>query len=1622
MKKFLGILFALLFLLTFAACDGRADQRKVDEVYDWLQIGVSDNLTNESPRIIMPTEKDGVTITWSIDKPEYISSSGVITQPSHEVGDQVVTIIATITLNKASRTKTFTGTVKALPPVTETPPLLEENFKSYNDGDIEPQTNRWAVVSGKTGTSKFTVVSSIGGVQIPGGSKALKVEAFTERTLETSIRHDYDFLVIEADLMQTADSGGSPINLQSSSSSPVVAFGLDGKKLYYRVDNGQQPGINVELNKWYRARLEIDLVNKTIELFYYQDGQLIAVTPEEKVTFNGTTSFQSFFIRTGSSNTTELKPPAYITNIVINRLEALPRPEEKVKLGEITGIENLNISQGSAFTPATPKVYNYYGSRRELVKDTDYTLEITNPVNTEVPGEYTVVYRFVNKSDSNDVKEVIQTVTVYSEVEPNQIQDVTSTLAMPHDWKTTVTITLVQPAGKLYYYLSKNETETKETVMTGTQVDVTSETVTLEDLSIGENTYLHIVVEHNGYVQTAHELNRITVVEISTPQEFYDMTQLSQANQAGKYFLLKADLDFANFEWQQVGQKFYGILDGDGHVISNLTINSPASVYGGIFREIDGATIKNLVFENVNIISGGERSAVITGQASGSKSTIENITIIDSKVTIGDSTTRSSNMYGGLIIGRVNGEAVVRNVKVEASEVYVIGKYVGGLVGYVESGSLSLYDVDAEIKVTEESDDPQLVGGIVGRTKSGSTLYMERIVAKVDLSGTKNIGGLIGKNESTAFIKDALITGKLTYTASSSGAICGNNAGTLNSENVWVVALTGESESGNLVTVPAEFKIESIDTVSVSSWWITNMPNIANSELWDVEGFAMLKREEVEKFTVTFVAEGVTIDPVQVRSGGKVTLPTPEKEGYEFKGWFTDSDFTTPFNPDTPITEDLTLYALFEEITVPQYKVTFNSNGGSEVAEQTVLEGEKAVKPADPTREGYEFAGWFTDAEFQNPFDFNTAITGDITLYANWTKLAKVTFVANGGIVKFGGEEITFIYVKPGETLPELTATKKFASFAGWFTDDELTQAFDTATQIENDITLYAGWEAEEPVEIDTVEKLLAFLSNPQAKQYVLTKDLDLTGETFNPPVKSFSGIFDGQGHTISNLNINAEAGVYGGLFYQLDDAVVKNLVFENVNVVSADQRAAIIAGQTTGNKSVIENITVIDSKVTIGDSTTYASDMYGGLIVARARIDTDFSNIKVIASEVYVNGKYVGGLLGYAEAKVVMTDIDAEIKVTEKSDSSNAQMVGGIVGRVGSSGELTLRRVVAKVDLTGWKNIGGLLGKNDGKAYVYDALVTGKLQLLEGSTSKDLGAISGNKAFNTTENVWAVAVIGEGTGGNKQSAPAENTLSDISVVSVSSWWITNMPNIANSELWDVEGFAMLKREEVEKFTVTFVAEGVTIDPVQVRSGGKVTLPTPEKEGYEFKGWFTDSDFTTPFNPDTPITEDLTLYALFEEITVPQYKVTFNSNGGSEVAEQTVLEGEKAVKPADPTREGYEFAGWFTDEELKNEFDFDTEITANITLYAKWEPLFKVSLVLNGGIAKLDGKAVTELYVKSGEVLPTLVLEKPLNDFAGWFTDEGLTTAFDLETAISQNLTLYAKWEETEAVIENWNC
>lgn len=66
------------------------------------------------------------------------------------------------------------------------------------------------------------------------------------------------------------------------------------------------------------------------------------------------------------------------------------------------------------------------------------------------------------------------------------------------------------------------------------------------------------------------------------------------------------------------------------------------------------------------------------------------------------------------------------------------------------------------------------------------------------------------------------------------------------------------------------------------------------------------------------------------------------------------------------------------------------------------------------------------------------------------------------------------------------------------------------------------------------------------------------------------------------------------------------------------------------------------------------------------------------------------------------------------------------------------------------------------------------------------------------------------------------------------------------------------------------------------------------------------------------------------------YRVTFDSDGGSAVPTQFVIEGDKVDEPQDPTQEGYTFAGWFNGEK---EYDFDTEVTMHLELTAHWDPV-----------------------------------------------------------------------------------
>ena len=65
-------------------------------------------------------------------------------------------------------------------------------------------------------------------------------------------------------------------------------------------------------------------------------------------------------------------------------------------------------------------------------------------------------------------------------------------------------------------------------------------------------------------------------------------------------------------------------------------------------------------------------------------------------------------------------------------------------------------------------------------------------------------------------------------------------------------------------------------------------------------------------------------------------------------------------------------------------RVTFDSDGGSSIAEQLLINGNAIAEPTDPTKEGYTFDGWFSG---EDEWDFETALSGDVTLTAHWTEI-----------------------------------------------------------------------------------------------------------------------------------------------------------------------------------------------------------------------------------------------------------------------------------------------------------------------------------------------------------------------------------------------------------------------------------------------------------------------------------------------------------------------------------------------------------------------------------------------------------------------------------------------------------
>ncbi len=213
--------------------------------------------------------------------------------------------------------------------------------------------------------------------------------------------------------------------------------------------------------------------------------------------------------------------------------------------------------------------------------------------------------------------------------------------------------------------------------------------------------------------------------------------------------------------------------------------------------------------------------------------------------------------------------------------------------------------------------------------------------------------------------------------------------------------------------------------------------------------------------------------------------------------------------------------------------------------------------------------------------------------------------------------------------------------------------------------------------------------------------------------------------------------------------------------------------------------------------------------------------------------------------------------------------------------------------------------------------------------------------------------------------------------------------------------------ELTRTFTVKFESNGGSAVADQTVMNGKtVTMPAdPTKDNYNFIGWYTDAALTEEFDPTTAVKKNITLYAKWVKIT---YTVSFETNGGSAVANQTVEHGKTVTKPADPTKENFTFAGWFTDEALTAEYDFTATVTKSITLYAKWDAVangFSVTFESNGGtpVASQNVSAGGKAMLPPEPVKPGFI-------FTGWATSPLGGTMWNFSHYVTESMTLYAIW------------
>ena len=922
------------------------------------------------------------------------------------------------------------------------------------------------------------------------------------------------------------------------------------------------------------------------------------------------------------------------------------------------------------------------------------------------------------------------------------------------------------------------------------------------------------------------------------------------------------------------------IMEG-GKISNNTTadLGGGVSVYG-IFTMKDGEISENTLTDVPSFRDGG--GVFVAGI----------FTMENGKISSNDNYGVMVNIQGTFIMenGEISNNTITNEPKniygggVDVSGIFTMkdGKISNNTSGTVGGGVCVNYDGTFIMEGGEISNNTAYSGG--------------GVCVCDDATFTMNGGSIINNKVE----EDALIYGKFVC----GGGVCINST--------YVGSTTTFNVSGNAIITNNTRKK---DTTLLNNVYL---PENAVINVIDELG-------EEANIGVTVADEPTEGNRRKIAEGKDYTILSGEEAKFESD----NPDYKTIFSKSA-------IYLGLLSDTKQDVTVTFNyQHNGINNKNIYVDAGEKVTAPSpNPTREGYTLEDWYTDKDCTNgkEWDFNTPVTADITLFAKWTENEyDVTFNSQGGSPTPERQK-----VKHSEkaTKPTTDPTKTGFTFDGWFTDEDCTQAYDFSTPVTESFTLYAKWtENTTPPEAEEVTVNFDSQGGSHINPITVAKNNTITKPT-DPTKKDckFEGWYQNAACTGEKWDFDTDTVTA--------DITLYAKWTENTTPPTPTTKHTVTF--------VVDGSTVSSQEVESGEKATKPTDP----TKSGYTFDGWYQNENFTGEKWNFNTDTVTGNITLYAKWIANT--------TPPTPTTKHTVTFVVDGSTVSSQEV----------------------ESDGKAT--EPTLTQDGFTLDGWYQN--AACTGEKWDFSTEVTKNMTLYAKWTENNTED-PTPTT----------------------------------------KYTVTFDSQGGSSIPSQeVEKDKQATKPTnPTRTGFTFNDWYTDKDCTQTYDFNTSVTKSFILYAKWTENkttppvdpvkptqpTTKYYTVTFDSNGGTEIANQTVSYGRTATMPKNPTKNGYEFLGWFADKEFNEIYRFSTPVIKDTTIYAKWKSngtaeSYIVTFDSNGG-SKITSQTIETGKTATMPKNPT----KSGYEFLGWFADDDFDKVYRFSTPVTEDITIYAKWK-----------